>query len=156
MGRKKIEDGAPCKRGHPYERGEYGCRACRRAAKRAQRKKLGRLRRAQREQDWAYLALKALRRHPAPRATRVELQAQWEKQGGRCGLTGALLPEGVRPHLDHIVPVSAGGASTIDNLHFTHPMANHAKNGSTIEEFRTWLLAAADALRNKPALESLY
>lgn len=157
MGRKKIPYGTPCRHGHPYERratdGE--CLACRRLQKREQRKKKVRTARARAEADWAYLASKKLKCYPAPRATRAELAALWERQGGRCGLTGARIPEGLRPHVDHIVPVSVGGASTIDNLHFTHPMANHAKNGSSVEEFRAWLLAAADGLRRKTQLEAL-
>jgi hypothetical protein len=64
------------------------------------------------------------------------------------------IPRDVRPHLDHKIPVCTGGTSQIENLHFTHPMANHAKNSSSVEEFRQWLLEAAQALEKKIELES--
>jgi 5-methylcytosine-specific restriction endonuclease McrA len=73
----------------------------------------------------------------------------WLKQGGRCALTGVPL-EGVVPHLDHIVPRAKGGSNAPDNQQWTHPAANRAKGEMTDEEFRTWLLAAADALRSQP------
>lgn len=126
-----------------------------RGAKQREAAKKNRLRRARAEADWAYLATKQLKRHPQPRANRSQLTALWASQGGRCGLTGATIPPGVRPHIDHKVPVSRGGSSLPDNLHFVHPMANHAKNSHSEQEFREWLLAAADALRQKIALEAL-
>lgn len=123
-------------------------------ARRAEQKKRRKLR-ARAESDFAYLAARRLLRYERPRATRVELEALWARQRGRCGLTGVLIPAGVRPHLDHIVPVALGGSSSVDNLHFTHPTANHAKNSHSVAEFREWLLAAADALRQKMMLEEL-
>lgn len=81
------------------------------------------------------------------------LGALWSAQGGRCALTGLLI-EGV-PHLDHIVPVAAGGGNGLDNLQWVHPTANMAKNKHSVAEFQDWLLAAADALRAKRLLETL-
>lgn len=118
-------------------------------------KKVVRRARAQRERDFAFLAARSLMRHPAPRANRAELQALWDRQRGLCGLTGVPIGD-ERPHLDHIVPVAEGGTSTIDNLHFTHPLANMAKNSHSVEYFRTWLLAAAESLKAKMALEELF
>lgn len=123
--------------------------------KKHQLAKKRRMQRAREERDFAYLAVRQLYRCPGPHASRSQLAALWASQRGLCGLTGAPIPDGIRPHLDHIVPVAAGGASTVDNLHFVHPMANHAKNAHSLEDFRAWLLAAADALRNKLALEAL-
>ena len=54
------------------------------------------------------------------------------------GLTGIPLPDGVRPHLDHIIPRSKGGMHTIENLRWVHPMTNHAKNNHSDEEFLEW------------------
>lgn len=79
----------------------------------------------------------------------------WAEQQGRCGLTGAPIPSDVVPHLDHIVAKSKGGATVKSNLQWVHPMANHAKNSHTVEEFREWLLAAAEALKQKMQLEEL-
>lgn len=61
----------------------------------------------------------------------------------------------MRPQIDHVVPKSAGGSNTIENLQWVHPAANRAKLNGTDSEFREWLLAAADALRAKMALEEL-
>lgn len=164
MGRHKTTPGTPCANGHPYvRRGPHGCRDCRHATKRRQRDLLGlsvwRKRSAYLEAAgaaWiasAHVALK--KRSPGQaRATRRELLTLWRKQDGRCGLTG--LPITGAPHLDHKIPVSIGGASTIDNLHWVHPIANMAKNNYSVDEFQTWLLAAADSLRAKRALEELF
>ena len=121
-------------------------------SRRKQEQRLRRIQRAKEERDFAYLGAKMLRRYPPPRATRKQLEDEWVRSGGWCGLTGMVIPPGVRPHLDHIVPVSAGGSSTIDNLHWVHPMANHAKNSHSVGEFREWLLAAADALRARSGI----
>ena len=111
--------------------------------------------RALAERDYGYLGKKQLRRYPGAKAGVADMRALWTAQGGRCGLTGAPIPPEVRPHVDHIVPVSKGGGSLVGNLHFVHPMANHAKNSHSVEEFRTWLLEAAEALRKKIELERL-
>ena len=133
------------------------CLECRRLRKRKDRGELTkarRLARARTELDFGYLARKQIKRYPMPRANTAELRALWESQGGKCGLTGMSLA-GVRPHIEHKVPVSRGGGSAIGNLQFAHPMANHAKGTASVEEFRAWLLAAADALRQKIELEKL-
>lgn len=82
-----------------------------------------------------------------------QLFALWLSQNGKCGLTGLSIVG--TPQLDHIVPVSKGGAHTVDNLQWTEKMANNAKNSHSVEEFRTWLLAAAEALKQKMQLEEL-
>lgn len=156
--------GAPCANGHPYERrGPHGCRDCKHATKRRQRDRMGmsvwRRHSAYLESagvPWIAAAHVMLKKRASgqKKASRRELLALWQKQGGRCGLTGLPIP-GV-PHLDHIVPVSEGGASTIDNLHWTHPIANMAKNSYSVDQFRTWLLAAAESLKAKMALEELF
>jgi hypothetical protein len=74
----------------------------------------------------------------SPHATLSELRELWDRHAGFCGLTGARIPEGVRPHLDHIVSCAAGGAHTIENLRWVHPMANRAKGGHSDAEFLLW------------------
>lgn len=86
-------------------------------------------------------------------ATIRQLHALWLEQGGRCALTGLVI-DGV-PHLDHKVPVAAGGGHTIDNLQWVSPAANMAKLDRSVAEFEQWLLAAADSLRAKKQLEAL-
>ena len=52
----------------------------------------------------------------------------------RCALTGRVLtPETVS--LDHIVPLSRGGGSTLDNIQFVTREANQAKSTMSQEEF---------------------
>lgn len=73
-----------------------------------------------------------------PSATGEQLRRLWEKQGGRCALTG--VPISVEEaHLDHIRPTSKGGKHTIKNLRWTHPMANRAKGTQTDREFWQWI-----------------
>lgn len=38
-------------------------------------------------------------------------------------------------HLDHIMPVSKGGSSSLDNLGITCPQANMSKSDMTIDEY---------------------
>lgn len=160
MSRHPTPFGQPCAKGHPYSRDIHGrCVECRRARKRSPdgeraRQKRKRLR-ALAAQDYGYLGKKQIRRREGPLAGVEDMRALWKAQGGRCGLTGAPIPPGVRPHVDHIVPVSKGGGSLVGNLHFVHPMANHAKNSHSVEEFRAWLLDAAEALKKKIELEKL-
>lgn len=55
----------------------------------------------------------------------------------KCHLTG--LPvnyaDAATYQLDHIVPISLGGQSNLDNLELCHPMANQMKNGYSLDEF---------------------
>lgn len=108
-------------------------------------------------QDFCWIALRSLnsRRAPGePRASRKELRALWEKQQGRCALTG--LPITGKPTIDHIVPVSAGGKHTVDNLQWVCREANMAKGTNSVAEFRAWLLTAAESLQKKLAAEALF
>ena len=77
------------------------------------------------------------KKNAMPCATANELRDLWIKQGERCAITG-LVPYGGRPHLDHIVPQSKGGAHTIDNLQWLCPRINRAKGTSTNEEILAW------------------
>lgn len=96
--------------------------------------------RAWREKNFISMSWQYLRRRAAgkPYASKAEVQALWEKQKGCCGLTGAPIPPGVRPCLDHIVPVAKGGTHTIENIRWTHPMANKAKGAYSDDEFAAW------------------
>lgn len=143
---------------------KYLARNARREAELAARRQL----KEQREKEWAEKrraltpaerkdrARRSRRKKSAPWLRQSGYRAElWAEQQGRCGLTGAPIPEGVIPHLDHIVAKSKGGPMVKSNLQWVHPMANHAKNSHTVEEFRTWLLAAAEALKQKMQLEEL-
>ena len=137
------------------ERREVRARAEQRRAQQAERRAhLAERRREAASQlrakgDWLKNALDSLRSKEAGDAPSAsDLRSLWERQNGRCGLTGMPL-EGVVPSLDHIIPRVRGGTNAISNLHFVHPRANYAKHHGTVEEFEAWLLEAA---RNLEAL----
>ena len=151
VGRKRKANDAPCPRGHTEGRNKQSqCRVCRRER---DRKKIAR----SQYPSWlerAHAGMRRRRQSGEQVASRAQLLALWTAQNGRCGLTGLLIVG--NPQLDHRLSVSAGGAHTTENLHWVHPMANGAKNAHSELDFRAWLLAAADALRAKIALESLF
>jgi hypothetical protein len=141
-----------CRHGHTEGRSNNGrCKTCRRAYESRRKPKW------LKEHDalWLIVAHRSLkRRGDGPYATKRELFALWQKQGGRCALTG--LPIVGRAHLDHIEARSGGGNNLIANLQWTDGMANQAKATNTVAEFRSWLLQAAEALKAKIAAEELY
>ena len=62
----------------------------------------------------------------------------WEKQDGKCALTDKEIPfldvfNGDKVHVDHIVPWSKGGSTTIDNAQLVTAEAN-LKKSNKIEE----------------------
>lgn len=63
-----------------------------------------------------------------------DLREILERQGCRCALTGKLLtPDNCA--LDHIIPLSRGGAHTKDNAQFVTIDVNRAKGMFLDEEF---------------------
>jgi len=65
------------------------------------------------------------------------LWALWKCQQGLCALSGLPLNGRGRKTvaLDHILPISRGGTTAIDNLQWTTYEANAAKQGLTAERF---------------------
>jgi HNH endonuclease len=49
------------------------------------------------------------------------------RDGDVCQICGALLTTGETPDLDHIVPLSEGGPSTVGNLRVTHASCNRSR-----------------------------
>jgi 5-methylcytosine-specific restriction endonuclease McrA len=62
-----------------------------------------------------------------------DLWSLWKKQRGRCALTGRKLDR--TAHLDHKLPKSRGGQSTLDNLQWLCSDANYLKRHMTNKEF---------------------
>lgn len=73
------------------------------------------------------------RSHWKEAVTASDLRELWDKQAGRCALTGRKLTE--EAELDHIVPVSRGGTHKLPNLQWLCREANRAKRELTDEEF---------------------
>ncbi len=74
---------------------------------------------------------------PAPTTgpiTSAKLLELLERQERRCALTGrALAPE--TASLDHIIPVSAGGAHDMSNVQILHRDVNTAKHTLSQDDF---------------------
>lgn len=62
------------------------------------------------------------------------LQKLWEKQEGKCAISGLPLTPGLNASLDHIIPKSMGGPNTIENLQWVLHSINSFKLTHTIDE----------------------
>ena len=71
---------------------------------------------------------------PLERIKAPEIEALLERQNYRCALTGHHLTPN-NASLDHMVPVSRGGAHTIENMQVVLTKVNHAKGTMTQDEF---------------------
>jgi len=67
------------------------------------------------------------------RVTALELFSIWHKQKGRCELSGRKLDNNA--HLDHIVPISRGGAHGATNLRWIDPLVNVARSNMSDKQF---------------------
>lgn len=79
------------------------------------------------------------RRKNQPTCTVEELQALYEQQDGRCGYCGIPVRIEVEDdaYIDHIVPLSKGGASTIDNLLFCCEQCSLSKRAMYLSEWQS-------------------
>ena len=65
--------------------------------------------------------------------TAQELATLWKNQRGHCALSGTKL--GRDAHLDHIVPVSKNGKTSLENLRWLDPWVNVARQNLSDEIF---------------------
>ena len=98
----------------------------------------GRVRRVQREGAHFFVRFaKHLKSRTGVRLPPIVLWGLWKHQHGRCALSG--LPMDGRGRktvaLDHILPISRGGTTAIENLQWTTYEANAAKQGLTSDRF---------------------
>lgn len=63
------------------------------------------------------------------------LKELWNKQDGKCAISGRTLVIGLNVSLDHIVPKSKGGSNKVANLQWTLTSVNSGKLGETSEEY---------------------
>lgn len=83
--------------------------------------------------------LAAVRKNIKPRRYRQKL---WADQNGVCPLCDERLPvDSDATEVDHIIPVSRGGTSAIENLQVVHPRCNRVKGTSSAQEARERLAA---------------
>lgn len=115
-----------CRKGHEYElRRAHGCPECVHAWFRVR-------------PDWS--RNHKHRRRSRKRGNGVEtvrvkdLASLLRFQEGRCVYCREPLP-GTR-HLDHVTPLSRGGAHALSNLAWACPACNMAKGSKTLAEFR--------------------
>lgn len=83
------------------------------------------------------------------RRPRFGLRGLWQRDGGRCQYTGRPLRPG-EGNIDHVVPLSRGGASSWENCVLAHKAVNHRKGARTPEEAGLRLLRAPVTPRAVP------
>jgi ribosomal protein L40E len=91
------------------------------------------------------------------RKTEESLRQLWERQGGRCAVTGVKLTPGVNASLDHVTPTARGGSNEESNLAWASWTINRIKSDFTLDEFVNlcrWIAAKADGAKDDdcPAL----
>ena len=77
------------------------------------------------------------------------LKEIWNKQEGRCALTGFPLQLGESASIDHIVPSTRGGTNAESNLAWVAWKANQSKTDMTRDEFISFcrlVIAVADGV----------
>lgn len=74
------------------------------------------------------------KRNKGVTATIAQLKELWNKQDGKCAITGLPLVIGSTSAIDHIIPKSKGGSTTIENLQWTMVWANNMKHDNSLDE----------------------
>jgi 5-methylcytosine-specific restriction endonuclease McrA len=94
-----------------------------------------RARLARKKADFFRWRVQFIQRHN-PAITAAQIEALWDQQEGRCGLTGRpLIKE--QAELDHVIPRTRGGSSDLENLRWVCVEANRAKRDLLDDEFLT-------------------
>ncbi len=75
------------------------------------------------------------RKHIGKSSDAAMLRRVWDRQGGRCAYTGAILTPGDDASLDHIIPTARGGARDESNLQWTTLLVNRMKSDSSHDDF---------------------
>lgn len=79
---------------------------------------------------------KALRRG-AGEARTFDRNLIWERDGGRCHICGKRCAPDAW-HLDHLIPLSRGGAHTPENVAVSHPTCNVRRHNTGPAQLRMW------------------
>lgn len=69
--------------------------------------------------------------------TQADLDAQWQRQDGRCHWCGVALDTNkeMRIHLDHLIPISKGGHNIPANVVYACEICNRTKHAKMPDEF---------------------
>jgi hypothetical protein len=77
------------------------------------------------------------------------LQDIWNKQDGKCALSGLELIPGTNASIDHIIPKSKGGTNDISNLQWVLTIINSGKLDLSDDEFIKLCEAVVSHNKNK-------
>jgi 5-methylcytosine-specific restriction endonuclease McrA len=88
-------------------------------------------------------------RHLGTRTRWREILELFERQNGKCALSGLPLTLGLNADLDHIVPRSRGGDNDLSNLQWVLEKVNEFKNNSLESEFFSFIEALYLTMKNK-------
>lgn len=106
--------------------------------------------------SWNSLRTEFARRssqHPnnSPITAKLPIRAViWDKTGGRCWYCGCFLHPFRTFQIDHVVPVTAGGATTFDNLVPVCRTCNRRKRDLSLEDFRAFCQKPSVAFQFSP------
>lgn len=70
--------------------------------------------------------IRRARQLSSPAIERISRAALWERDGGKCHICGKRCDPNDW-HADHLIPLSRGGAHTMNNLAVAHPSCNHRR-----------------------------
>lgn len=96
-----------------------------------------------RQEDGAFAIAHWSRFAPPPKRPNISLMdrtAILNRDGYRCRYCGVEVVDGQNAEIDHVIPLSRGGESTLDNLVTSCAACNRRKHDKTPEEARMTLL----------------
>lgn len=70
-------------------------------------------------------------------------EMQIETQTAYCCLCGKLIKKKNEYNIEHLYPMSRGGANNVSNWRIAHKTCNSKKGALTFEEYKQWLLLEA-------------
>lgn len=83
----------------------------------------------------AHRAASKAKRRGAGETRRIDRDAIWKRDGGRCHICGKRCDPGAWD-LDHLVPLSRGGPHREDNVAVSHPTCNRRRHNSGPAQLR--------------------